>query len=48
MHHQIEIGLLDGDLAGLFPAFDFDERVLDLDLRPELDALGEAVASLLR
>jgi hypothetical protein len=33
-----------GDLAGLFTAFDFDERVLDLDLRPELDAIGKAMA----
>ena len=44
VHHQVEVGLLDRDLAGLFAAFDFDERVLDLDLRPELDAIGKAVA----
>ena len=44
MHHQVDVGLFDGDLAGLFPAFDFDECVLDLDLRPELDAIGKAMA----
>ena len=43
MHHQVDVGLLDRDLAGLFAAFDFDERVLDLDLRPELESVGKAM-----
>ena len=38
---QINVGLLNRDLAGFFGAL--DKRVLDLDLGPELDAIGKAV-----
>ena len=41
MQHQIDVGLLDGHFAAFFRAL--DERVLDLDLRPELQAIGERV-----
>src|SRR5688572_14918935 len=42
VHHEVDVGLFNRDLATLFGAF--DEGVLDLHFRPELQSIAEGVA----